>query len=104
MADLDNLYAVIKREKGQLGIVFANAGGGTLLPLDAVIEEHFDQAFNINVKGLLFSVQKAFPLLKDGSSIVLNPSIAGITRMEASACTLLQRLRSAHLPAPGPLI
>jgi NAD(P)-dependent dehydrogenase (short-subunit alcohol dehydrogenase family) len=83
MADLDNLYAVIKREKGQLDIVFANAGGGTFLPLAAVTEEHFDQTFNINVKGLLFTVQKALPLLRDGSSIVLNASIAGIKGMEA---------------------
>src|ERR1700683_5377015 len=83
IADLDNLYAVIKREKGHLDIVFANAGGGTYLPLDAVTEEHFDQTFNINVKGLLFTVQKALPLLKDGRSIVLNASIAGIKGMEA---------------------
>ncbi len=83
MADLDNLYAVIKREKGQLDVVFANAGGGTFLPLAAVTEEHFEQTFNINVKGLLFTVQKALLLLKDGSSIVLNASIAGIKGMEA---------------------
>src|SRR5271155_5472575 len=83
LADLDSLYAVIRREKGNLDIVFANAGGGAFAPLAAVTEEHFDQTFNINVKGLLFTVQKALPLLKDGGSIVLNASIAGIKGMEA---------------------
>ena len=81
--DLDRLYALIKQKKGHLDIVFANAGGGTLVPLAAVTEEHFDQIFNLNVKGLLFTVQKALPLLKDGSSIILNASIAGFTGMEA---------------------
>src|ERR1700733_1626899 len=66
MADLANLDAGIQREKRQLDICFANACGGTFLPLADVTEEHFDQTFNINVKGLLFTVQKALPLLKDG--------------------------------------
>jgi len=82
-ADLDRLYALIKQKKGHLDIVFANAGGGTFVPLGAVTEEHFDQTFNLNVKGLLFTVQKALPLLRDGSSIILNSSVAGFTGMEA---------------------
>jgi len=81
--DLDRLYALIKQKKGHLDVVFANAGGGSLLPLGAVTEEQFDQTFNLNVKGLLFTVQKALPLLKDGSSIILNASVAGFTGMEA---------------------
>ena len=81
--DLDRLYALIKQKNGHLDVVFANAGGGTLLPIGAVTEEQFDQTFNLNVKGLLFTVQKALPLLKDGSSIILNASIAGFTGMEA---------------------
>src|SRR6202171_133394 len=77
--DLDRLYALIKQKKGHLDIVFANAGGGSLLPIGAVTEEQFDQTFNLNVKGLLFTVQKALPLLKDRSSIILNASIVSHT-------------------------
>ena len=83
LEDLDRLYALIKQKKGHLDIVFANAGGGTFVPLGAVTEEHFDQTFNLNVKGLLFTVQKALPLLKDGSSVILSSSVAGFTGMEA---------------------
>jgi NAD(P)-dependent dehydrogenase (short-subunit alcohol dehydrogenase family) len=83
LADLDRLYATIREQKGHLDIVFANAGGGSFAPLGAITEEHFDQIFNINVKGLLFTVQKALPLLKDGSAIVLNASIVASIGMEA---------------------
>src|SRR5260370_15704583 len=83
LADLDRLYATIQKQKGHLDIVFANAGGGTFAPLGAITEEHFDQIFNINVKGLLFTVQKALPLLKDGGVIILNASIVGSIGMEA---------------------
>ncbi len=79
LADLDRLYATIKKEKGHLDILFANAGTGEFAPLDAISEQHFDKIFNANVKGLLFSVQKALPLLKNGSSIILNSSIVGTT-------------------------
>ena len=78
LADLDRLYATIKAEKGRLDILFANAGGGTLLPLGAITEEQFDTTFDTNVKGLLFTVQKALPLLPDGASIILNASITSI--------------------------
>ena len=75
LSDLDRLFAQIKREKGKLDIVFANAGVATYAPIGAITEEHYDSIFNINVKGLLFTVQKALPLLPDGASIILNASI-----------------------------
>jgi len=78
-SDLDNLYAAVKEEKGKLDIVFANAGIGEFAPLGQITEEHFDKQFNVNVKGLLFTVQKALPLLQPGGSIVLNASIVSIT-------------------------
>ena len=74
-ADLDRLFAQIKEEKGHLDIVFANAGIGGFAPLGTITEEHFDQTFDLNVRGLLFTVQKALPLLLDGSAIVLNASV-----------------------------
>jgi NAD(P)-dependent dehydrogenase (short-subunit alcohol dehydrogenase family) len=73
--DLDRLFAQIKKEKGKLDIVFANAGIAKYVPLGAITEELYDSIFNINVKGLLFTVQKALPLLPDGGSIILNASI-----------------------------
>ncbi|MEH2035636.1 SDR family oxidoreductase [Nostoc sp.] len=78
LADLDRLFATIKQEQGHLDIIFANAGGGQIAPLGAITEEHFDKTFNINVKGLLFTVQKALPLLPEGASIILNASITSI--------------------------
>jgi NAD(P)-dependent dehydrogenase (short-subunit alcohol dehydrogenase family) len=75
--DLDRLFATIKEEKGSLDVVFANAGWGEFLPLDSITEEHFDKTFSVNVKGVAFTVQKALPLLKDGSAVVINSSIAG---------------------------
>ena len=73
--DLDRLFAQIKREKGKLDIVFANAGITTITPLGKITEEDYDSIFNINVKGVLFTVQKALPLMPDGASIILNASI-----------------------------
>jgi NAD(P)-dependent dehydrogenase (short-subunit alcohol dehydrogenase family) len=78
LADLDRLFATIKQEQGHLDIIFANAGGGQIAPLGAITEEHFDKTFNVNVKGLLFTVQKALPLLPEGASIILNASTASI--------------------------
>jgi NAD(P)-dependent dehydrogenase (short-subunit alcohol dehydrogenase family) len=75
LGDLDRLFAQIKREKGKLDIVFANAGGAKFAPLGKITEEHYDALFNINVKGLLFTVRKALPLMPDGASIILNASI-----------------------------
>jgi NAD(P)-dependent dehydrogenase (short-subunit alcohol dehydrogenase family) len=75
LADLDRLFAQIKEEKGKLDIVFANAGGAKYAALGEITEEFYDSIFDINVKGLLFTVQKALPLLRDGAAIVLNASI-----------------------------
>jgi NAD(P)-dependent dehydrogenase (short-subunit alcohol dehydrogenase family) len=75
LGDLDRLFAQIKREKGQLDTVFANAGGAKFAPLGKITEEQYHSIFDINVKGLLFTVQKALPLLPDGASIILNASI-----------------------------
>src|SRR5713101_6809346 len=75
LGDLDRLFVQIKREKGKLDIVFANAGVARYAPFGKITEEFYDSIFNINVKGLLFTVQKALPLLPDGASIILNASI-----------------------------
>ena len=75
LGDLDRLFAHIGREKGTLDIVFANAGVAKYAPLGTLTEELYDSIFDINVKGLLFTVQKALPLLPDGASIILNASI-----------------------------
>ena len=85
LADLDRLYAVVKEQKGSIDILFANAGVGELVPLGAITEAHFDKTFGINVKGLLFTVQKALPLFQDGGSIILNASIAASKGFEASS-------------------
>lgn len=75
-SQLDQLYERIKLEKGRVDIVFANAGiGNEMVPLGQIREEQFDRIFNTNVKGLLFSVQKALPLMQAGGSIVLNASV-----------------------------
>ena len=75
LADLDRLFDVVKDQKGHLDILFANAGIAQFAPLGEISEEHFDKIFRINVKGLLFTVQKALPILEDGGSIILNASI-----------------------------
>jgi NAD(P)-dependent dehydrogenase (short-subunit alcohol dehydrogenase family) len=85
LADLDRLFAQIKREKGKLDIVFANAGVAELAPVGEIAEEQFDRIFDINVKGLLFTVQKALPLIPDGRSIILNASIVASKGNPASS-------------------
>jgi NAD(P)-dependent dehydrogenase (short-subunit alcohol dehydrogenase family) len=75
---LDDLYDRIKREAGHLDIIFANAGGGSFAPLGSITEEQYLSTFDGNVKGLIFTVQKALPLLPDGASIILNASISTI--------------------------
>ena len=75
LGDLERLFAQIKREKGRLDIVFANAGIARYAILGKITEELYDTIFDINVKGLLFTVQKALPLLPDGASIILNASV-----------------------------
>src|SRR6202158_3615290 len=75
LGDLDRLFAQIKREKGKLDIVFANAGIARYATFGKITEELYDSIFDTNVKGVLFTVQKALPLLPDGASIILNASI-----------------------------
>jgi NAD(P)-dependent dehydrogenase (short-subunit alcohol dehydrogenase family) len=77
LGDLDRLVAQIQREKGKLDIIFANAGVAKFAPLGRITEELYDSIFDTNVKGLLFTVQKALPLVPDGGSIILNASIVG---------------------------
>ena len=79
LADLDRLYAAVKAERGTLDIVFANAGTGSQLPLGEIDAEHLDEIFDTNVKGTIFTVQKALPLMGEGGSIILTGSSAGTT-------------------------
>jgi NAD(P)-dependent dehydrogenase (short-subunit alcohol dehydrogenase family) len=84
LADLDRLYAQIATEKGRVDVVFANAGiGNKTAPLGSITEEQFDSTFNINVRGLLFTVQKALPLMQKGGSILLNTSSASVKGVAA---------------------
>ncbi|QCR38862.1 SDR family NAD(P)-dependent oxidoreductase [Nissabacter sp. SGAir0207] len=76
LSDLDRVFATIASESGRLDILFANAGGGDMMPLGAITEEHVDRIFGTNVRGLLFTVQKALPLLVNGASIILTGSTA----------------------------
>jgi NAD(P)-dependent dehydrogenase (short-subunit alcohol dehydrogenase family) len=85
LEDLDRLFAQIKQEKGKLDVVFANAGIAQFAPLGQITEEHFDLIFDINVKGVLFTVQKALPLLPDGACIILNGSIVGSKGLPANS-------------------
>ncbi len=78
LADLDEVYAQIAKDEGRLDILFANAGGGDMLPLGAITEEQFDRIFGTNVRGVLFTVQKALPLLSAGASIILTGSTVSI--------------------------
>lgn len=78
LSDLDHLYETVKATKGHVDIIFANAGMGEAVPLADVSAEHFDKTFGVNVRGTLFTVQKGLPLLKDGGSVILNGSIAGV--------------------------
>lgn len=79
LGDLDRLFATVKDEAGAIDVLFANAGGGAFLPLGAITEEHFDRTFATNVRGTLFTVQKALPLIRDGGSIILTGSTAATT-------------------------
>jgi NAD(P)-dependent dehydrogenase (short-subunit alcohol dehydrogenase family) len=79
LGDLDRLYETVKAKKGHIDIVFASAGIGELdKPLGSVTEEGFDSTFNVNVRGTLFTVQKALPMMRDGGSVILTGSIAGV--------------------------
>ena len=85
LGDLDRLFARIRREKGKLDIVFANAGVAKYAPLGSITEDLYDSIFDINVKGILFTVQKALPLLPDGASIILNASIVASKGFSANS-------------------
>src|SRR5215831_21244118 len=82
LSDLDKLYTTVKQQKGRIDILFANAGLWEFVRLEAITEAHFDKIFNVNVKGLLFTVQKALPLFQDGGSIILMASIGGSKGVE----------------------
>jgi NAD(P)-dependent dehydrogenase (short-subunit alcohol dehydrogenase family) len=83
LADLDRLYEIVKKEKGKIDVLFASAGRGEMAKIGEVTEEQFDQTFDLNVRGTLFTVQKALPLFSDGGSIFLNGSIASIKGIPA---------------------
>lgn len=76
LSDLDTVFSTIASESGKLDVLFANAGGGDMMPLGAITEEHFDRIFGTNVRGVLFTVQKALPLLTRGAAIILTGSTA----------------------------
>ncbi|MEF3129612.1 glucose 1-dehydrogenase [Rhizobium leguminosarum] len=79
LTDIDRLYDAVQQKHAQIDVLFANAGGGEMVPLGAITEEHYQRTFDTNVKGVLFTVQKALPLLKDGASIILTSSTTSIS-------------------------
>jgi NAD(P)-dependent dehydrogenase (short-subunit alcohol dehydrogenase family) len=85
LGDLDRLFGQIKQEKGRLDVVFANAGVATYAPFGKITEEHYDSIFDINVKGLLFTVQKALALMPEGASIILNASVVASKGLTANS-------------------
>ncbi len=83
LADLDRLYVTVKAEKGHIDILYASAGIGDFnVPLGSITEANFDKTFNVNVRGTLFTVQKALPLMRDGGSIIMTGSIASVKGFE----------------------
>jgi NAD(P)-dependent dehydrogenase (short-subunit alcohol dehydrogenase family) len=107
LEDLDRLYAVVKEQKAHVDIVFANAGAGAFVPLEQITEEHFDHMFNTDVKGTLFTVQKALPLMPAGGSIVIKGSmvsvkgIAGLSTLAASKAALRSFARTWPVELKG---
>jgi NAD(P)-dependent dehydrogenase (short-subunit alcohol dehydrogenase family) len=83
LADLDRMLATIRERSGRLDILFANAGIGEFVPLGQITEEHFDRIFGVNVRGTVFTVQKALPLMRDGGAIVINGSMVSVKGMAA---------------------
>ncbi|BEU27570.1 glucose 1-dehydrogenase [Paraburkholderia sp. 22B1P] len=83
LADLDKVYATIRTQSGKLDVLFANAGTAAFVPLSGITEEHYDSIVNTNLKGVIFTVQQAVPLLSEGASIILTSSTAGYRGMEA---------------------
>src|SRR6202789_1309001 len=103
LTDLDRLYETVAT-KGRIDVVFANAGVAEFAPLGTITEEHFDKLFDINVKGTLFTVQKALPLMKDGGSIIITGSIAGSKVPRPSVSTARPRPPCVPSRGPGPPI
>jgi NAD(P)-dependent dehydrogenase (short-subunit alcohol dehydrogenase family) len=93
LADIDRLFATVEQQQGRLDVLFANAGVPAAAALGEITEEHFDRVFNINVKGVLFTVQKALPLFTSGGSIILNGSIFG--SKGAGACSVYSASKAA---------
>jgi NAD(P)-dependent dehydrogenase (short-subunit alcohol dehydrogenase family) len=93
LADLDRLYETVKQQKGKIDVLFANAGAVEFVPLGSISESHFDKIFSVNVKGLLFTVQKALPLFQDGGSIILTAS--GATSKAAPALSVYSATKAA---------
>ena len=85
LADIDRIHTTVKDQKGRLDILFANAGIAQFAPLEEISEEHFDKIFGINVKGLLFTVQKLLPIFQEGGSIILNASIGSSKGVEKTS-------------------
>lgn len=79
LADIDRLYDAVQQRHGQIDVLFANAGGGEFAALGAITEEHYQRTFDTNVKGVLFTVQKALPLLRDGASVILTASTTSVS-------------------------
>jgi NAD(P)-dependent dehydrogenase (short-subunit alcohol dehydrogenase family) len=79
LADIDRLYDAVQQMHSQIDVLFTNAGGGSMLPLGAISEAQYEDTFGRNVKGVIFTVQKALPLLRDGASVILMGSTAGVT-------------------------
>ncbi len=101
LSDLDAVFATIAEESGRLDVLFANAGGGDMLPLSAITEAHVDRIFATNVRGVVFTVQKALPLLADGASVILTGSTAAVKGRLTSASIAPVRPRYAAWRAPG---
>jgi NAD(P)-dependent dehydrogenase (short-subunit alcohol dehydrogenase family) len=90
LADLNRLYETVKKEKDAIDILFASAGEGSFATIEEVTEQHFDSTFNTNVRGTLFTVQKALPLFNSNGSIILNGSIAGVKGFPISVTSPLE--------------
>ena len=103
-ADLDWLYAVVKEKRGHIDVLFANAGVFEIAPLGAITEEHYDRIFDINVKGVLFTVQKALPLFQDGGSNIdrCHQGFAGVERLQRhqGRCAILRPRLDHRLEGP----
>ena len=99
--DLDRLFDTVKREKGKIDVLFASAGKGEAAKLGEITEQHFDAGFDLIVRGTLFTVQKALPLLNDGGSIIMTGSVASVKGFLVSACMRRARRHCAHSHARG---